>query len=300
MLQSLRPLIGWFAALGVVCIWSGWVVISRLGAIQTLTLFDIMALRFFVASVVVAPFVWRFWPRQLKWWQIGIVCCGQGAPYLLLAFSGFQFAPASHAGIMMNGTLPVFAAIVSWVWLKEQPGPLRLFGMAVILVGCVLISSDKASVGVGPDTWIGHLFFMASAFTIAVYMIATKVWQLRPRQAMVCIPIVNLLCFIPFYLTFLPSTIARAPWSEIILQGAYQGLGPSVIAVLLFTTAVQTIGTSATAAMMALVPGVAALLAIPLLGELPGYLAWTGLLIVTAGIILAAGWRPAFMRLKQL
>jgi len=83
-----------------------------------------------------------------------------------------------------------------------------------------------------------------------------------------------------------------APWSEIVLQGAYQGLGPSVLAVLLFTTAVRTIGPSATAAMMAMVPGMVALVAIPVLGEWPSLLAWAGLFLATGGILLAAGWRP--------
>jgi drug/metabolite transporter (DMT)-like permease len=90
----------------------------------------------------------------------------------------------------------------------------------------------------------------------------------------------------------LPKGIHQATWSEILMQGLYQGLGPSVLAVLLFTTAVRTIGPSSTAAMMALVPGMASLLAIPLLGETPSLLAVAGLIIVSAGIALAAGVRP--------
>lgn len=282
---------GWLAAFGVVLIWSGWVVVSRLGATQTLTMFDIMALRFGVASVVVVPFVWRFWPRDLRWWQIAFVAGGQGVPYLLFAFAGFKFAPASHAGIIMNGTLPIFAAMVGWFWLKDRPGVWQVLGMMVILGGCVLIGRDTSSVGVGPDAWIGHLLFVGSAVMIALYMVATKAWQVRPRQAMVFIPLVNLAVFLPVYLAFLPKAIHQAAWSEIVLQGAYQGLGPSVLAVLLFTLAVRTIGPPATAAMMALVPGMAALLAIPVLGEWPSVLAWAGLACVSAGILLAAGWK---------
>lgn len=291
-----RPVIGWLAALGVVFIWSGWVVVSRLGVVQTLTIYDMVALRFVVASIAVAPFVWRYWPRNLHWWQILLIACGQGTPYLLLAFGGFQFAPASHAGIMMNGTLPVFAAILGWIFLKDRPGAWKVAGIVVILVGCGLIGWDRDSVGVAPDAWIGHLMFVASALFIAINMIGTKAWQLKPMQAMVCIPTVNLACFGPIYLAFLPKAEHTAPWSEIILQGAYQGLGPSVVAVLLFTTAVQVIGTSATAAMMAMVPGMVALLAIPVLNEWPSLFAWSGLFITTAGILLAAGWQPVKQR----
>ena len=195
---------------------------------------------------------------------------------------------------MMNGTLPVFfAALLGWVWLKDRPDRWKVIGMAVILVGCGLIGWDTESGGVSPDAWIGHLLFVASAMFIAVNMIGTRAWQLTPMQAMVCIPTVNLAWFGPLYLAFLPKQVHVAPWTEIVLQGAYQGLGPSVIAVLLFTTAVRSIGTSATAAMMAMVPGMAALVAIPVLGEWPSLFAWLGLLLATGGILLAAGWRPA-------
>ena len=296
MSDPARPLIGWLAAFGVVVIWSGWVVVSRLGVVQTLTIYDMAVLRFAVAATAVAPFVWRHWPRKLRWWQIALISCGQGAPYLLFAFGGLRFAPASHAGIMMNGTLPVFAAILGWIWLKERPDRWRIAGMAVILAGCGLIGWDRDSVGVVPDAWIGHLMFMAAALFVAANLIGTKAWQLTAMQAVVCIPTVNLLWFGPLYLAFLPKAIDTAPWSEILLQGAYQGLGPSLLGVLLFTTAIRSIGTSPTAAMMAMVPGMAALMAIPVLGEWPSALAWAGLILATGGILLAAGWRPAKRR----
>lgn len=292
MSDTTRPRIGWLAAFGVVIIWSGWVVVSRLGVVQTLTIHDMVALRFAVATVAVAPFAWRHWPKKLRWWQVALIACGQGAPYLLLAFGGMRFAPASHAGIMMNGTLPVFAAVIGWVWLKDRPDRWRVAGMAVILAGCGLIGWDRDSVGAAPDAWIGHLLFMAAALLVAANLIGTKAWQLTPMQAMVCIPTVNLLWFGPLYLAFLPKAVDTAPWSEILLQGAYQGLGPSLLAVLFFTTAIRSIGPSPTAAMMAMVPGMAALMAIPVLGEWPSALAWAGLVLATGGILLAAGCRP--------
>lgn len=38
-------------------------------------------------------------------------------------------------------------------------------------------------------------------------------------------------------------------------------------------------------------PGMAALLAIPILGEWPSDFAWTGLILTTGGILLTAGWQ---------
>jgi len=104
--------------------------------------------------------------------------------------------------------------------------------------------------------------------------------------------VANLLWYGPVYLLFLPKAIDRAPWSEILLQGLYQGLGPAVLGVLCFTVAIRAIGATATAAVMAGVPGAAAILAIPIIGEWPSPLAWAGLGLATAGILLTAGWTP--------
>ncbi len=287
-----RPSIGWLAAFGLVFIWSGWVVVSRFGVNATLTIYDIAALRYAVASLAVAPFVWRLWPRHLRWWQAGLIACGQGAPFLLFALGGMQFAPAAHAGVVMNGTLPVFAAVLGWIWLKDRPDTWRILGMAAILAGCGLVAWDRDSGGIAPHAWIGHLLFLGSAFVLAISIVGTKAWQLTAPQAMVCIPTLNLAFYGPIYLAFLPKSIAVAPWTEILLQGAYQGLGPSLLGVLLFTTAIRSLGPSPAAAMMALVPGVATLIAIPVLGEWPGALAWAGIVFATGGILLAAGWRP--------
>ena len=288
MPSSHHSLSGWLAAFGVLLIWSGWVVVARLGVTQTLTIYDMVALRFVVAVIAVSPFIVSYWPRNLCWWKVALLGCGPGVPYLLFAFTGMKFAPASHAGILMNGSLPVFAALIGWLWLGDRPGKRTVTGLTIILCGCVMIGMDRSSGGIGPDAWIGHLFFLSAACILAAYMVATKFWQLTPLQAMVAIPTANLIWFGPVYLTILPSTIDRAPWSEILLQGIYQGLGPSILGVLFFTTAIRSIGPTPTAAVMAGVPGLAALLAIPVLGEWPSVLAWFGLAVVTAGILLTA------------
>lgn len=289
-------LAGWSAAFGVLFVWSGWVVVSRLGVINTLTVHDMAALRFAVASLAVAPLVWRFWPRQLAWWKIGLLGCGPGVPYVLFAFTGMQYAPASHAGILINGTLPIFVAVVAWAWLRERATSWQAAGMAVILGGCLMIGWDRATAGAGETAWIGHLLFLGSAATLGAYMVATRAWGITAMQALVAVPIANLVWFGPLYLFFLPKAIDRAGWDEILLQGLYQGLGPSLLGVVLFTAALRAIGSMRTAAVMAGVPAVAALLAIPVLGEWPSPQAWLGLALTTGGILLTAGWRPGFGR----
>lgn len=284
-------LLGWLVAFLLLFVWSGWVVISRYGVIQTLTIYDMAALRFLVALVAVSPLINRYWPRDIALWKLLALSSCTGVPFILIAFAGMQFAPASHAGILLNGTLPVFAAIITWIGFRQSPGLLKCIGMAVILVGCTLIGWDRGTGHLGPDVWIGHLLFVAGSLILSIYMVSTKLWNVKPTQALVVVPVINAILFFPIYLLFLPKSVETAPWSEILLQGLYQGLGPSVIGLLSFTYAVRVLGSARTAAMMAGVPALVALLAIPFLGEWPSVLVWSGLAVTTVGILLSVGLR---------
>ncbi len=299
MPSSYRHSVGWCAAFGVLLIWSAWVVISRLGVQQTLTIYDMTALRILVASLAVLPLAIRHWPTALAPWKVGLLSLGPGVPYALFAFAGMQYAPASHAGIMMNGALPIFAAVLGWAWLHDRPGLWKCLGMAVILSGCAVIAFSPDPHQDAESAWIGDLLFLGAALTFSGYLTATKRWGVAPLQAMVSIPIVNLAWFGPVYLLFLPKSVAAAPICEILLQGLYQGLGPGIFGVLCFTTAVRSIGPMSTAAVLTGVPALAAVVAIPTLGEWPDAPIWGGIALDTCGILLAAGWRPAW-RLRRV
>ena len=88
----------------------------------TLSPYDITALRFACAGLLLAPVVYRrgWGIRQVgvtKW--LVIVCCA-GVPYVLIASSGLQFAPAAHAGALVPGTMPLWAALLAMLFLREN------------------------------------------------------------------------------------------------------------------------------------------------------------------------------------
>jgi drug/metabolite transporter (DMT)-like permease len=62
-----------------------------------------------------------------------------------------------------------------------------------------------------------------------------------------------------------------------------------VIGISFLNIAVHHIGADKTSAFISAVPVLSALLAIPFLGEIPGFQAWMGMAMVTAGILLAMG-----------
>ncbi len=63
----------------------------------------------------------------------------------------------------------------------------------------------------------------------------------------------------------------------------------SVVAILSFNRAVNLLGQSAAAAIMALVPVVASILAIQILNESPSVATAIAILVIATGVVLAAG-----------
>ncbi|MCC7270849.1 MAG: EamA family transporter, partial [Rhodocyclaceae bacterium] len=87
---------------------------------------------------------------------------------------------------------------------------------------------------------------------------------------------------------FLPSTLAQAPVGEIALQAVYQGVLVVFVAMLLYVFAVRQLGAQTVALLMAFVPGLSALAAVPVLGEPLSLLTLAGLGAVTLGAVLGA------------
>jgi drug/metabolite transporter (DMT)-like permease len=283
-------ILGSVTAICVVFFWSGWIVISRLGVTGHLTIFDLTGLRHGIGAVVALPYIiWsRAW-RGLTPWRTLILTLTAGAPYALLSYSGFIYAPAAHGGVFLNGCLPIFTTLFAWIWLGQRSRFSQMVGLVIILAGVTLVGYEGFLSSGGSMTWIGDLLFLAAIAIFALFMVANQVWSVNPGQVIFSITIVPAVFYTPIWLLWLDSNLTSAPAAEIILQGAYQGLVPSVVGISCLNIAVRHIGPRATSALVSSVPVVAALAAIPVLNELPGLPAWIGMITVSFGILLALG-----------
>src|SRR4029079_12912984 len=93
--------------LAAVSIWSGWIVVARLGLRTSLTPWDIAALRFGVAGILLLPYVLFKGLALDRLGGLGLVAVvfGGAAP-VLLANSGLMFSSAAHAGALFPGVMP--------------------------------------------------------------------------------------------------------------------------------------------------------------------------------------------------
>ena len=301
---------GLVAALVTVTIWTAFIVIARASAQRTLTPFDIAFLRIVGASLVLLP--WGWWiVRHRTTAPAGTVATSSlaglsplplrttvqlglfgGVVYALLAYSGFFYAPATHASVLMPGSLPLWTALLAALLLTERITPARATGLALIVAGDVLVGGRSLLAAFdGGDVWKGDLLFMGAASCWATYSVLARRHGVGAVHATIAITALACTVYVPIYallaaLQLAGSQLAQAPWSEIVFQMVFQGVGSVVISGITFTRMIQHYGPVRSTMITALVPGLSAIGAVVFLDEPMHWNLVAGLLLVTAGILV--------------
>ena len=286
-MSNLKPWIGYLAAAGTVTIWTGFILISRLGGQSVLTPYDVLALRLGTASLLLLPFISdlsaRHW-RDRRLWCLALL---GGVGYGMLVYAGFKFAPAAHGAILLPGLQPFLIALVLWLWLGTRPAANSLFGLAAIGLGISCVAWPLWQNGWSASLLLGDGLLLLSSMVWAVYSVLAKRWQFNPWLLTRFVAFGSTAIYLPLYLLALPKQITVAPWSSVLLQALYQGIGPTIIAMLLFLKAVSILGPERTGAMIALVPVLAGLAATQVLNEPLSASLVVGLVLVSLGAIVA-------------
>jgi drug/metabolite transporter (DMT)-like permease len=218
--------------LAAVSIWAGNIVVAGLGLRFSLTPWDISAIRFGVAGLLLLPLLLREGLAfdRLGWLGLAGLLLG-GAPTVLLANSGLLFAPAAHAGALFPGVMPLMVAILAAAVLKEPFTSQKRAGFALIVTGVVGIVWGTGGT-IGTTQNIGHLLFLGSALAWACYTVAMRRARLDGLHAAAISAVGSLLLYVPPYALVAGASLFEAPPSAIALQALVQGLLTAVISYL--------------------------------------------------------------------
>ena len=226
-----------------------------------------------------------------------------GLLYAVLAYAGFFFAPVAHAAVLMPGSLPLWTTLLAVVLLGERPSRERLFGLACILAGGLMVGgASLLQAFAGGEVWKGDLLFMSAALCWSVYSVLVRRYALDPVHTTMAVCAFACVGFVPLYALaawqgWVPSQLGRAPVSELLFQAAFQGVGSVVISGISFTLMIRHFGAVRSTMITALVPGLSALGAVVVLGEPLNIQLLLGLALVTLGIVF--GVRPPPARIES-
>lgn len=272
-------------ALLAVSLWGGWFVITRraVGAGGVLGPADLVALRFGIGGLVLLPVLaLRLRGLDRRAYLDGAVLyVAQGAPFALLISIALRYAPAGHGAALTPGTMPLFAALLGALVLGDRPGRLALAGLGLIAAGALTLAGGFRDA----DELFGYGLLLTAAFLWAAGTVRMRRSRLTALEATALICVGSLVTYIPVYLASGLSRLWEAAPAEVALQALYQGVLVSVVALIAFNRSLGLIGRR-TPAFTALVPVIATILAIPVLGEVPDPLHVGAILAIGAGVLL--------------
>ena len=299
--------VGLAAAVVTVLIWTSFIVIARASAAHTLLPLDIALLRIVGASTVLLPWAWWLMrAARARGERVGsllglsplplrvTVQAGffGGLMYAVLSYTGFFYAPAAHASVLMPGSLPLWTTLLALWLLHERVHLARVLGLVCIVLGDVLVGGASLLQAFdGGEVWKGDLLFMAAASCWAAYTVTARRHGLDAVRATMAITAFACVVFVPVFvlatsLGLWSTHIAQASWRELLFQAAFQGGASVVISGITFTQMVRHFGPVRSTMITALVPGLPALGAVAVLGEPMHWNLLAGLALVTGGILL--------------
>ena len=273
----------YLAAILVVCIWSGWITLSRLGVQTKLSPYDITLLRFGTAAILTLPFSIRYNWLQVKWNQVLLVALGCGFPYTVFSFIGLKTIKAANAGVLVNGMLPVIGLFFVVWWFKEKVSTIKIIAISCLLVANIMMMNWSTSYS--SHYILGVLSLTSAAIVFSTYMAATRKWGYGMKDVIAFVPLVNAVLFLPIWFCF-PSQISKTPFNDILVQVLYQGVVVSIFALLLVTYAVSKLGSATMSVFLSYVPAVTALLAFVFLNESLELNEQLGILLCSIGLVI--------------
>jgi drug/metabolite transporter (DMT)-like permease len=206
--------------LAAVGIWASWIVAVRLGIRTSLKPWDITAIRFGVAGLILLPYLLKkgLAVKPLGGLGLAAIMLGGGAPMVLLSYGGLLFAPAAHAASLYTALIPLYVASLAAVVLGEAFTVAKRIGLVLIVTGVLGIVWGAGGT-IGSRQNIGHAMFIGAGMLWACYTVAMRKARLEGLHAAAIAAVASLITYVPVYAIIFGTSLFNAPWCDIVLHG---------------------------------------------------------------------------------
>ena len=278
--------------------WAGYITFARQGVTGGLHPVDFVLLRYLVAGTIMLPWLLLHAPRTLGGvgWARGLaLALCVGPLFILTGIGGYVYAPLSHGAVVQPTTAALVGLAAATLLLRERLTAAKAAGTAMIVAGIALVALAAPSVP-APQAWRGDVLFALAGTLFAAFTVLVRLWRVTPFGATAAVSVISLAAVLPVALfTDAVPRLLALPLPLLVAQAVIQGVLSGLLAVIFFARAVELLGAGSAALFPALLPAVALALGIPVTGEWPGPLEWTGAALASVGLATATG---AFSRAK--
>lgn len=246
------------------------------------------------ASLFLLPLLWLRQGRQpLLGPQPGamllVAFMNSALPFALYAYAALHL-PAGLSSIL-NATVPMWGALVAWIWLGEGLTRWRALGLLMGFVGVAWLVQAKTGLNLNASLW-AVLACLLATLNYAVGAVATKRWlgsAVTPLGVAASTQFASTLWLLPFGLWAWPDTLPSATaW----LNLAGLALLCTGVAYILYFRLMARVGPTQAVTVTFLIPVFAVLWGALFLGEALTLAMAGGGALILAGTALALGLWP--------
>jgi drug/metabolite transporter (DMT)-like permease len=152
--------------LATAALWGSSFLFMRIAAVE-FGPFATAGMRMAIGTLVMLPLLfWRgLFPQLGQHWRsiAWISLVNAGIPFACFSFAVLHITTGLSA--ILNATVPMFSAIVGWLWLKQRLTMFKTLGIAIGFLGVALLAGEQA-------TFKGDQLWMSIA-AIAACLLAT-------------------------------------------------------------------------------------------------------------------------------
>ncbi|MEI8271638.1 MAG: DMT family transporter [Paludibacter sp.] len=287
MFKSLRI---YFAIVLSMIFWSFSFIWTRV-AILSFPPMTLITLRLVVASVLlfgVLKLTKRFQPIQRKDLKLFLLLA-LFEPFLYYVGEtfGLTMLESTPAAVIIS-TIPLFAPVFAFIFLRERIGWATILGIVISLIGVFFVIYDHGSGFSANPTGVA-LMFMAVFSAICYATILKKIPSNYSSMSIIFYQsLLGLIYFIPtFFLTDFSTIQSVKVSNQSLLALMLLAIFASVIAFVLFAGAVRQVGVTRTNVFVNLIPVFTAILSWLILGEVLTAWKWAGIAVVVFGLFVS-------------
>jgi drug/metabolite transporter (DMT)-like permease len=252
----------------------------------------LIEVRVLLAGLVLLPF---WWIRESKnsrgkvlsaWPHLFVVgLLNSAIPFVLFAYSMLMITGGMAA--ILNGTAPIWGALVAWAWLKNKLSMNGVLGLIVGFVGVVVLVSDELTLSLNGKT----LAIMAASFAPVLYGIAAnytseKLSHISPLSIATFSQLTAAISLLPLLYWFMPDA-----WPSIMAWLAVIALAVlcTSLAYLMYFKLLADIGSTKAITVTFMIPLFGSLWGALFIGEQITLMMVVGMGIILTGTGLATG-----------
>lgn len=269
-------------------LWSGGYTVAKIALVYaepmtalTLRYVSVVAIMAVLFAVIRPPL-----PKtRADWGHLALVGVLIQSVYFGMSYLAFRAGVAAGVVALLMSLQPIIVAVVAPLWTTERIGWARWGGLGLGLAGTAVVITARSAIE-APDI-LGFSFAVLGLLGIT----GATLWEKRfglshhPITSNLIGYAAGLLGVLPFALMLETGTI---DWTwEFAGAMAYLVIGNSLISVGLLLAMIRAGEVSRVSALFFMVPPVAAVIAWVVLGEIMPPLAWVGMGLAGAGVLIA-------------